>query len=225
MGATGDISLKVMIFLTGLIMIAVLVALESPGIHSIYSGISSGVSKSGVSLIIDKLNDAYDKYYLWSVSHGGEGGSDSFDYSTQFNVILSPGIYLLYPDSSGYYRLDYYSEANVDIYQLSTTTVDSAEKFRQFIGNGELVDSEYVGFKYSDFTIQGLCPVSKDVTRVMVIIVDKVGSQVGVTLKSVKVSSDDCNGEGSKSQLLFYVSGADSVIVRMSYSALESQGG
>lgn len=220
MGATGDISLKLMIFLTGLVLLAVLIALESPGIHSIYSGINAGVSKSGLSLIIDKLNDIYDKYYLWTLNHDEE--TDKFDYETQFNVMLSPGVYILYPDKQGYYRIDYYSETSIDVYKLSITAIDTPDKFNEFIKDSNLVTSEYVGFRYNEFTIQGVCQLSDSTTRALIFFVDKSGSKVIFNIKVVKLEDNTvCKNGGTIHQLAISIKNADSILTEISYSALK----
>lgn len=224
MGATGDISLKLMIFLTGLILIAILIAFESPGIHSIYSGINAGVSRSGLSLIIEKLNNIYDRYYLWTLNHDEE--NDKFDYETQISVMLSPGIYILYPDKQGYYRIDYYSESSVDVYKLSITAIDSSDKFNEFIKNSDLVTSEYVGFKYNEFTIQGVCQLSDSTTKALIFFVDKSGTKVVLNIKVVKptdggVSNPACKDRGTIHQLAISIKNVDSVITEISYSALK----
>lgn len=218
MGATGDITLKIMIFLTGLIIIVILIALESPGIHSIYRGINLGVGKSGVSLIIDKFNDVYNKYYIWALNHDVE--EDSFNYETQFNVMLSSGVYILYPDKGGYYRISYYSESSVDIYQLSVTAIDTPEKFNSFIKNSDVVASEYLGFKYTELTIQGICPASSDSTRALIFFVESGGEKVVFNLKVTHVDRvNDCP-KGSNNQIVVTIENADAIITEISYSAL-----
>jgi len=225
LGAVSDISIKMMIFIGGLLIIVVLIAFETPGINSIYHGINAGVGKSGMNLIVRKFNDVYDKYYMWTLSNDPNSDKNVFKYETQFSVLLSPGIYLLYPDSDGYYRIDYYSESNVDIYKLSLMTIDSPEKFASVIKNSDLITSEFLGFKETDLEIQGLTSTGGNMgyAEVMVILVGRHSGKVVFNLKVVK--SDSVSGLQKPLTpyvVIVHVKNADVAYVQMSYSVLDS---
>ena len=222
MGAVSDISIKMMIFIGGLLIIVVLIAFETPGINSIYHGINAGVGKSGVNMIVRKFNDAYDKYYLWTLSHDPQKDDDVFKYETQFSVMLAPGIYLIYPDNDSYYRVEYYSESNIDIYKLSLMSIDSPEKFASIIKSSDLITSEFMGFKYTDLAIQGLVP-SGNYAEVMVILVGHHSGKVIFNLKIVKSpNSNNLNIAPTFYSIVVTVRNADVSYVKMSYSVLDA---